>query len=253
MRAVLSTLVFVYLFSASMAFSQAVVSVDERKLTAVFNDKWLTVDIPVQSVRSLEKLNARVEVVDEYDTLVAKSETTHAIHAGTQKLTIPVSGLLLKTDKFLLYRLRYSLSHSDSPNAVSSTVALSEISPEIFELHVTAPEDVYAGMNLTAHVVATHPLTNRPIRNVKITGSVELDLITDSDDDELKLAASAETNAGGIATLVFKIPANAKLDGDGDLNIEGRKEGVVHTAYSDLDYYNPDARATISPVRFNVR
>ncbi len=228
-------LVFVCLFSASMAFSQGSFSVDESKLTAVFKDKWLTVDIPVRSVRRVENVNARLEVIDQYDTLVAKSDTAHAINPGSQRLTIPVSGLLVKADKLLLYRLRYSLSQPDSPNTFSSTVALSEITPEIFELQITAPENVYAGMNIRAHVVAVHPLTKRPIRNVDVSGTVELDLITDDDEDELKLTASATTNAAGVATLEFKIPANAKLDDDGDLDIEGRKNGIVRTAYSDLD------------------
>ena len=43
------------------------------------------------------------------------------------------------------------------------------------------------------------------------------------------------TNGEGLATLDFEIPANAKLDDDGELTIKGEKNGVTREADEDLD------------------
>ncbi len=103
--------------------------------------------------------------------------------------------------------------------------------PEIFDLRISAPERIFAGMNLRAHVVATHPLTKKPIKNVAISGEISLE----TGDDRLKIAARGKTNDEGFATLDFQIPANAKLDGDGEITITGEKNGIWREAENDLD------------------
>lgn len=149
-------------------------------------------------------------------------------------MIVPVP-IAAKIDKLLWYRLRYTVSQSGSPNSITNTVAISEIMPEIFELQVTAPGNVFAGMNLRAHVLAIHPYTKKPIGNVDVSGKLQLELDTDNDEDELNIAVRGRTNAEGIATLEFKIPAGTKLDYDADLTIEGSKSGITRTAEADLE------------------
>jgi len=234
MRAILSLLVFVCLFAVLTAYSQSSLSVDEGNVSAVLRETQLVIDLPMQSRSRVRSVDIRLEILDENDKLIAAGDLKQALNAGSQVAQIPLTLAQMNLDKILWYRLRYSVSQPDSPNVVANTVALSEIMPEIFELQVTAPENVFAGMNVRAHVLAIHPYTKKPVRNVDISGTVELDLDTEDDNDELNLNVKTRTDADGIATLDFKIPADARLD-DGEIIIEGSKNGIIRKADADLD------------------
>lgn len=226
-------LVSVYLLAVAAACAQAPFQMDESKLSAVFKEGNLIVNLPLQSAQRLPSVNVRLEILDEYDKTVAKSETTHALNVGATRLTVPIA-VAKDLNNLLWHRLRCVVAQPDSPNIVENIFAISEIMPEIFELHVTAPPTVYPGMRVRTHVLALHPYTKRPVRNVTIAGNFNVELDTDADEDELDIKSTGKTNAEGIATIEFRIPQGIKID-HADLEVKGRKNGVEREADTCLD------------------
>ncbi len=236
MKGKFSLVVVVCLFLISIAQAQNSRLVNETEIKAIFVSNQLQVDFVAQNPAQDFPAKIRLEVLDVDDAILAQTETAETIKRGKQTVKI----LLDFTQKqdannLLRYRLRYSIVRENSSTATSGIVSLSEIMPELFELQITAAENVYAGMKLRAHVLAVHPLTKKPIKNVNIAGEVALDLDVETDADELKISATGKTNGEGFVTLDFEIPSGAKLDDDGEIKITGEKNGITREAEADLD------------------
>jgi hypothetical protein len=213
--------------------AQVFLKVNESETKANFENNQLQTNLVVEN--SASALNARVklEVLGAEDNVLASSETLQSLRRGKQSLSIPLTfGANADTGELLWKRLRYTISPENSAVSISNIVSLSEIMPEVFELQISAPEKIFAGMNLRAHILALHPFTKKPIKNVEISGELELD--TESDETELVVKGKGRTNDEGFASLDFKIPANAKLD-DAEIKIKGVKNGIVRTADESLE------------------
>lgn len=227
---------FLSLFFTSAANAQVFLKVNEAETKATFENNQLQTSLVVESAAD-SPLPARLklEVLDADDRILAVSETGHKLTRGKQNLQVPVTfDAAAKTDELLWKRLRYTVSVENADASLSNIVSLSEIMPEVFELQVSAPEEVYAGMNLRAHVVALHPFTRKPVKNVEISGEVEVDVETGEEEKEFTIKATGRTNAEGFASLEFRLPDKGRID-DGDLRIKGVKNGIVREANEDLD------------------
>lgn len=237
MKGKLSLAVVVCLFLAGFAVAQNNLRINEAETQAVFTANQLNTNLIVENVVQSFSAKVRLEVLDADDKVLAQSETNETIKRGNNSLPIPINFTQKQSaDNLLWYRLRYAITQENSPISTSGIVSLSEIMPELFELQISAPEHIFAGMRLRAQVLALHPLTKKPIKNVIITGDVSLDLDSDSDEDELKINAIGKTNGEGFATLYFEIPQTAKLDEYGnEIFIKGEKNGISRTAKEDLD------------------
>lgn len=231
-RGLLLSLVFVCLLVPGLAAAQAF-AVDESRITGVFQNGQLNLEIPISSSRRAEALSVRLEVLDENDIPVAKAEFDRVPAAGIQKLAVPISSPG-HAERLLWYRLRYTAFQPGSPDTITNTVAISEITPELFELQVTAPRRIFPGMSIRAHVVALHPYSKKPVRNVNVTGHLQLELDTDENDDEVKITARGRTDSEGIASLEFKVPAGIKLYDSAELLIDAGKNGITRSAESYL-------------------
>ncbi|MDQ3087446.1 MAG: MG2 domain-containing protein, partial [Acidobacteriota bacterium] len=232
MKGKFSLAVVVCLFLVGFVNAQNNVRVNEMETQAVFLANQLNTNLIVENSAQSFLGQIRLEVLDADDKILAQSETVETIKRGKHGLPIPLSFTQTQVaDNLLWYRLRYAIRRENSPIVTSGIVSLSEIMPELFELQISASEKVFAGMRFRAHILALHPLTKKPIKNVNITGEVLLDL----DEDELKINAVGKTNGEGFATLDFEIPQTAKLDDDGKIIIKGEKNGITREAKEDLD------------------
>lgn len=241
--------VVVCLFLISVVQAQFNLRINEAEIKAVFAQNHLQIDFAAENPAQNFPARIRLEILDADDRVLAQSETTETLERGRRAISIPLDFASEKqnANKLLQYRLRYSVRRENSPAALAGgTIALSEIMPELFELQVTAAENVYAGMTLRAHVFAVHPLTKKPVKNVRVAGEVALDLEVEiEDEDQLKINADGRTNAEGFVTLNFTIPDGAKLDDDGDIKITGEKNGITRAAEQDLDV-SGDARVYLT-------
>lgn len=231
--------VVVCLFLTIAAQAQSGFRVDESATKAYFLQNRLQINLVSDNKTAAFAANVRLEILDADDKVVANTETAETIKRGRQTVRIFLNFPREQNEKSLLWnRLRYTIvREKPDETPISGVVSLSEIMPEIFELRAAAA-DVFAGMNYRLRLRAFHPATNLPTANVKISAQIELD--TDDGADELKLtAATAETDRDGYAIIDFKVPADARLDDDGELKITGEKNGVVRELREDLDAVEP--------------
>lgn len=222
----------VCLFSAVATPAQMVLKINETEIKAIFTGSQLQTALTIENPAQPLTANVRLEILDAEDKILAESVTRQNVKRGRAAVQIPlVFNQKQDTENLLWKRLRYTVAPENSPDTLSGIVSLSEIMPEIYDLQISAPESVFAGMNLRAHVLAVHPLTKEPIKNVEISGEVQLDLETDADEDEMTVKANGKTNAEGFATLDFKIPAGITLDDCCNyIQIKGAKNGILRDA-----------------------
>jgi CRISPR/Cas system CMR-associated protein Cmr5 small subunit len=224
--------VIVLCFLLSLAAdAQVFLRVDEAQTKAHFINNQLQTVLAIENSAQNFAAAVKLEILDAEDKILGAAETLQSVKRGRQTLplTIAFNQKEEAAEDLLWKRLRYTITAENSGAAVSGVVSLSEIMPEIFELQISAPEKIFAGMRFRAHVLALHPVTKKPIRNVEINGDLKLELDTDSDEDELVVRAKGKTNGEGFVSLDFQIPANIKLD-DGEIVIKGAKNGVAREA-----------------------
>ena len=222
--------VAVCLFLVGYAEAQNKLQVNEAETQAVFFANKLDTNLIVENYAQSFSGQIQLEVLDADDKILSHSETVETIKRGKHGLLIPLDFTQTQAaDSLLWYRLRYAITRENSPVATSGIVSLSEIMPELFELQISTSGKIFAGMRLRVHVLALHPLTKKPIKNVNIAGEILLD-------DELKINAIAKTNGEGFASLDFEIPAAAKLDDEGEITIKGEKNGITRQADKYVDY-----------------
>jgi len=227
-------------FIAAVAQAQVSLKVDETATQAVFASGGLQTNLAIENAAQSFTAQVKLEILGADDVVIANSETRQTIKRGRQILQIPIEFNQKEDAENLLWkRLRYTVSPENSPNSVSGIVSLSEIMPEVFELQISAPEKIFAGMNIRAHALALHPFTKKPVKNVEIAGEIEFDLDNDADEngpDEVIIKAKGRTNHDGFATLDFQIPADAKIDDCCSyISINGAKNGILRGAKEELE------------------
>ena len=173
--------------------AQTFLKVSEAEMRAVVQANRLQTNLVLENQAQGFAGKVRLEILDADDQILAASETTHAIKSGRQTLQIPLAFMPAQAANLPWYRLRYAVTQENSSLSTGGIVSLSEIMPELFELQISASENVFAGMRLRAHVLAFHPLTKKIIKNVDVTGEISLDLETKKDEDKLKIVAKGRT------------------------------------------------------------
>ena len=206
--------------------------VDESRTKVELRDRgifvWLAVENPgAQSVRA----HVEVEFIDPKGSSCGRDERDQAIPAGSSKIRfeVPIPKFQpADLDTVFWYRLRYTLSPSASERGsfdpVSGIASVSEVAPDMFELHLAYPEAVRWGAPLEAVVRAVQPVTLRPVSGVKLQATLE---VSDSD-SRPDLKASATTDSRGYARLQFVLPANSDTS-DPTLEIKGQLGGYTAT------------------------
>ncbi|MDX2032573.1 MAG: MG2 domain-containing protein [Blastocatellia bacterium] len=172
----------------------------------------------------------RLEWLDPKGRVEAMAERRESIRPGASAVTIPLPLKTSSDQEALWRRLRYRVAPDAGAGAtITGIIALSEITPDLFELHVLASAYPYPGKRYRAHVRAVHPITLRPVRGVAITARLAFD---NDQRDEFK--AAGLTDARGHVALDFDLPRDVEIL-DGKVEFAGVRGEFRHEVEEDLN------------------
>ncbi|MDT4952673.1 MAG: hypothetical protein QOJ02_811 [Acidobacteriota bacterium] len=184
--------------------------------------------------------HVRLEVLNPEGKVISHTESDETIRRGASALNIPLTlqlnGLNAgERNEMLWYRLRYHItplspSGETGGEDVEGIVSLSEITPDIFQLNVVAPEHAREGTRYRAQVRTLHPVTSRPVKGVQVEAALKFD----SGEKEVELKASGATDAEGYAALDFELPPKIDDDGDIELKVVARRGILVEEAEDEI-------------------
>ena len=233
--------------TASNSQPPSSIRVEESSARLALADKSCRVSLPVGNTSGrAERARVTFELLDPKDKIVSRFSADAALKRGESR----VEGTLALPDfsrggaarrELLWYRVRYRVApepRSSSFNEQAGVVSLSEIARDLFELRVAASSRVHEGQLLRARVRALHPLTERAVPGVGVSGEVSFD---DAKGETQTLKARGETDAEGYASLDFQLPRSIP-DDDIDLSVKGRLGDFEQTASDEIDF---DRRARV--------
>lgn len=234
MRPPVFLLVLVCLFSATNAFSQAV---NEVETTVSIQAKEAVVKLAVESDSDMAGVQAGLELLNTAGAVKSfRNANDLRLKKGKQiiEFRMPLAAVNTNENEYIAwYRLRYRIGNA------SGVVSMSQVIRDFFELRIIASENLLSGMTYRVRVRAFNPFTAQAALGVKVNIAVELDLQGDGD-QKLKLNSSGETGADGFAVVDFTIPAETKLDGDGEITVTGQKNGILRKADEDINALKED-------------
>ncbi|HEX7332006.1 MAG TPA: alpha-2-macroglobulin family protein [Pyrinomonadaceae bacterium] len=188
--------------------------------------------------------NVELELLDPRNQSIAKTTQLQPIARGSQtlRLSLPFtvrSSIESERNRVLLYRLHYRLSPQESPaeTLADGIISLSEMTPDVFELRVSAAEVVREGNRYRVRAQATHPITHLPVSNVRVDAQVTLE---GDDDKTAKLNGSSLTDDKGRISLDFKLPPrfpqfpHHTRSAGGELQVTGTKGAIVVQTQGDV-------------------
>ncbi|HKS28109.1 MAG TPA: MG2 domain-containing protein [Pyrinomonadaceae bacterium] len=234
-------LLLALLFALQFSAAPLLLRVNEKGARLDFDKSVAVASLPIENVsgRSLSAL-VKLELVDINDKVRTRGERLESLSAGEQSVRVPLIfdfGKLDREEKknFLFYRLRYSISAGETGEArvrvAEGVISLSEITPELFELRVSAPRRAREGAPYRARVLAAHPITHNPVRGVQLQAEIELD----GGKDKLVVRAGGVTNAEGQAALDFNLPAKV-MDEQADVTVTGRLKVFEQEAEATVEF-----------------
>jgi uncharacterized protein YfaS (alpha-2-macroglobulin family) len=234
------------LFTVSLLLSQlssatTTLRVNETSTKVLLEEKQTNVSLAVENPTGHSfPARVRLEVLDPEGQVIAETSREATIKRGQAALLLPLplelSGLsAAERNKMLWYRLRYRISELEateqaSARQVEGIVSLSEITPDIFQLNVVAPERAREGTRYRAQVRTVHPVTSRPVKGVSLEAKFGFD-----DDALVDLKASGVTDAQGYAAFDFDLPRTIKDDTYIDLEVVARRGVLVQEAESEIE------------------
>jgi hypothetical protein len=210
--------------------------INQSRTNAELRDGEMLVSLGVENAGPQPvRAHVEIELVDPGGQSRGKAARDQEFPVGASQVKLEVPLPNVKSgdlDSVFWYRLRYNINASASPGAsvepMTGILSISEIAPEMFELHLAYPSIAKLGANLQAIVRAVQPVTSRPVAGVKVQATLNV-----SNTDSIEpLKASAVTDARGYATVEFFLPAKADSD-KATIQITGRREG--YTAKIDDD------------------
>jgi hypothetical protein len=223
------SLLFVILPSCHAARS---LIVDESKTKVELRDQVLRVQLAIENSTAQNiAVRVGVEILDPKGASVGDVTADRRLSRGSNRtpIEVPIPGLKpADIDSVYLYRLRYTISSPPVSGSmfepVAGIVSVSQIAPEMFDLHLAYPMVVKLGGSLQAIVRAVQPVTSKPIAGVKIQATLD-----PSDTDSIPLVkASATTDSRGYATVEFVLPEKADAD-EPTITIKGQRGSYTAT------------------------
>ncbi len=183
-----------------------------------------------------------LELINPRDVIRATAMSEISVPSGSGLFTIPlvkVGSSDYDGKELLWYRLRYRISATDQsaadPDAVSGVISLSEITPDIFRLLVSAPEEAGKELKYTIRVRTLHPLTGNPVGGVNAQAQMDYE----EGDDQRKLKSTSVTNSDGEALLEFKLP-NALRTDEAEIKVVAERGGFYQEAEEDISFLYPN-------------
>jgi A-macroglobulin TED domain/Alpha-2-macroglobulin family/MG2 domain/Carboxypeptidase regulatory-like domain/A-macroglobulin receptor binding domain/Macroglobulin domain MG3 len=231
------------IFAARYSANNPSLRVNESATKFSLQKAGAVVSLAIENSRS-SALTARVklELIDSRDAVRATAMSEISVPPGASVSTAP----LVKTGagdynitELLWHRLRYEIIAIDlsskETDPVSGLISLSEITPDIFRLLVSAPEEVGKEAKYTIRARTLHPLTGKPIAGV----NVEAWMVYEEGDDQRELKSAGLTNSIGEALLEFELPGPLKAD-DVEIKVVARREGFLQEAEEEVSLLYPN-------------
>jgi len=213
--------------------------VNESATRVLFEEQGTRVLLSVDnSLGRRVDAHVKLELIDTDGSVRAVAESDAQIKPGANTVTLPL-GLWLSgksatdTREVLWYRLRYRVTPTTATqfDAFSGVISLSQITPDIFAVHVAAPDKVQEGAAYRLRVRASQPMTSLPVPEVKLDVEIKFD---GYDQDDIVLKQSARTDANGFATLDFQIPRTVE-DDEAEIKVVARRGILTESAETDVD------------------
>jgi A-macroglobulin complement component/alpha-2-macroglobulin family protein/carboxypeptidase family protein/MG2 domain-containing protein/A-macroglobulin receptor/macroglobulin-like protein len=240
--------VLVCLFSASIfaarySANSPSLRVNESATKFSLKKEGAVVSLAVENSGS-SGLTARVklELIDPRDAVRATAMIEPSVPSGSGVSTVPMVKIGAgdyDVRELLWHRLRYDIAAIDSSgketDSVSGLISLSEITPDIFRLLVSAPQEVGKEAKYAVRARALHPLTGKPVSGV----NVEARMAYEEGDDERDLKSSGVTNSTGEVLLEFKLPGPLKAD-DVEIKVVARRNGFLQEAEEEVSLLYPN-------------
>lgn len=236
---ILLGLVVCLLFAVQPSGASSALRLDESKIRVSLEDSQTRVTLEVDS-GGPRPFGARVTLalLDPRDKVRAEESSDVSLRPGKNSLSLPIKlpyseFLEAERKQFPWYRLRYRVAPEGgaSVETVEGVVALSEVTPDLFELRVVAPRRASAGSQLRTRVRTFNPVTGRAVKGVAVSGELEFD----TDDEPVVVKASALTGGDGFATLDFRVPPATEDEDEGDLKITARRGAFADSATSSVN------------------
>jgi hypothetical protein len=167
---------------AVCAFAQ--ITVDETATRARLVNGVTTVSLALKN-SAPQAVQTEIEL-EWLDTKGARCRTASLRHSAPPGVSAAVAALGLKPEyDVAFWRLHYKVQPSDASAPQEGMLSFSHVADHAFQLTAFAAGTPHAGTPFEFRVLATHPLTSRPVAGVTVT----LD------------KTSAKTGANGIAVL----------------------------------------------------
>src|SRR5262245_34883203 len=231
------------IFAARYSADSPSLRVNESATKLSLKKEGAVVSLAVENSSS-SSLTARVklELIDPRDAVRATAMIEASIPSGSSVSTVrmvKIGAGDYDVRELLWHRLRYEIAAIDSSgketDQVSGLVSLSEITPDIFRLLVSAPREAGKEAKYAVRARALHPLTGKPVPGV----NVEARMAYEEGDDERDLKSSGVTNSVGEALLEFKLPGPLKAD-DVEIKVVARREGFLQEAREEVSPIYPN-------------
>ena len=173
-----------------------------------------------------------VQLIDPDGVVQSTAERDEDLRKGSGKvqLSLPLPKMKSSDEAAVFwYRLRYEIYQSDARSAVAQgIISVSQVAPDIFELHLATPTTVIPGGHFRATVRAVQPVTLRPIQGVNLEAKLDVG----EAQAKSPLASRAKTDSQGYASIEFLLPP--KIDEDElDLTVSGSLQGFTATVEGD--------------------
>jgi len=230
-------LLFVVLLVCSLSVAAQTVIESESKI--VVRDRAAIANLVVANAGDLGGLSASVELLDPSGAVRVRSTKFAVADLGGKRalaFDLPIADVISSAkDDIAWYRLSYKVGSS------TGIISLSQMIDDLFELRIIASDDLLTGMTYRVRVRAINPFTERPAAGVRVDSTVEL-VLAGGGAQKLTLEGTGETDADGFAFVDLAIPSEVKLDGDGEITVVGRKNGIVREAQEDLNALKEDVQ-----------
>jgi hypothetical protein len=231
------------MFAAKFSASASDLRVNESGARFSLQKEAAIVKLALENSRAIAlPAQINLELIDPRDTIRARATQEISISSGSSVSAIPlikVGSSDYDSKELLWYRLRYRINATDpsgkESDPVSGVISLSEITPDVFRLLVSAPQEVGKEAKYTIRVRALHPLTGKPIGGV----SVQSQMSYEEGDDERRLKASGVTNHNGEALLEFKLPNALKAE-EAEVKVIAELGGFYQEAEEEVGFLYPN-------------
>ena len=224
-----------------LCFGESTPRVNESKTTVKLVEQSMLVSLAIENPSGDDfQSHISVQLIDPDGIIQSTAEQDENFRIGASKvqLTLPLPKKKPSdVASVFWYRLRYQIyqfgTHpTGEPRhpVAEGIISVSQVAPDIFELHLATAMLVSPGGHFRATVRAVQPVTLRPVQGVNLEAKLDVG-------DVSPMASKAKTDSQGYATIDFILPR--KIDEDElDLTVSGTLQGFTTTVEDDSTRVN---------------